>query len=294
MRGANMHETQTRLVRWSSQRSFVLGEAFDLCRAIFSTDRAEDSKPGFVLAQLALSCHLTSESALLLVSNVRVWDADILVRSVVEGTLKFAYLGSGTDDARAEKTKEYWDVLPDISRLKRHQRVDRFLAVVDNPEADEWRPLRDLRRDQGEFEELQGAYPKKLRQPIEQRWSFAEIGQALSRDDPGSGFDLLKHFLFNYGMASHLAHQDADAVGMVWERFQREPDRYEAVQVAHGARTISDLLVMAMVRTLVLHKVFQRERKPVRELFDQHNGLLEEMHAAQAEWHEIEYGAGAE
>ena len=54
-------------------------------------------KPGlppktlFVLRLLLINSHITSESALLLIGQVRLWDAEMLIRSVLEGTVRFLY-----------------------------------------------------------------------------------------------------------------------------------------------------------------------------------------------------------
>jgi len=75
-----------------------------------------------VIAQLQISCHLTSESTLLLILNCKIWDADILLRSVLEGTFKLIFLLKGSNEEQISKAKEYWELLPDIMRLRRHLR----------------------------------------------------------------------------------------------------------------------------------------------------------------------------
>src|SRR5207253_1207493 len=84
------------------------------------------------------------------------------------------------------------------------------------------------------------------RQRIEHRWSFAEICQSLKRS--GEGLDKFGHMLFNYGMSSHIAHQDIDGIGMVWDRNQRCDKRRSAVELAHAARLVSDVSVMSLLR----------------------------------------------
>jgi hypothetical protein len=80
----------------------------------------------------------------------------------------------GDQAVRAAKANEYWNVLPEISQLKRHQRLEHLLAALGEPAnlADEWRPFRDMLLTRQEAEELQTKYPKKVRQPLEQKWSF--------------------------------------------------------------------------------------------------------------------------
>ena len=115
------------------------------------------------LGLLLNSCHLTSESALILIANCKLWDAESLVRSVMEGTYKVAYLCLGSQSEIEQKLVEYEDDLHDIGRLTRHSRVESLLAVVKNRRAVRWKPLRDLLMKQEEADELSAKYPRKLK-----------------------------------------------------------------------------------------------------------------------------------
>lgn len=286
-----MHATQVKLIQWASRCSFAIGDYFDLCKPFLFENPRIDPKLQFVLSQLAISCHLTSESAFLLIGNVKLWDTDILIRAVVEGTFKFAFLCSGTESERPVRLRQYWDDLPETTRLKRHQRVEEFLTKVENPDADEWKPLKDSLLEPEELEALRAKYPRKVRQQLEQKWSFNEIAQALSKPDIGPpGFEAVKSMAFSYGMASHLVHQDADAISIIWDRNQREPDRFESIQEAHAARGISDLIIMAMIRALMTFKVHNEDAKPVNDLFRSHQELLNDIRKSEEEWRAIEYG----
>lgn len=289
----NDYTTQLQLLKWSSKCSFALGEYFDLCKPFLFEDPKIDAKLQFVLSQLAISCHLTSESVFLLIGKVKLWDSDVLIRSVIEGTFKYLFLCVGNADEQQIKLREYWDDLPEINRIKRHLRVKDFLSVMGDPAGDEWKPLRDLLLDPDELNDLQSRYPRKLRQQIEQKWSFNEIAQNLSKlSTVADEFSALKNMNYSYGMASHMVHQDAVAVSIMWDRNQRSPERYESVQLAHGARGLSDLIVMAMVRAFATYRVHKKDVKPVLDLYASHEKFLEEMHIAYKLWFEIEYKDG--
>ena len=235
-----------------------------------------------------MSCHATSDSALLLIGSVRLWDAEMLVRSVFEGTFKFIFLCRGTPVDRAERANEYWEVLPDISCLKKHQRAEQMLAALDNPDADEWRPIREILLDPDELAALRATYPKAVRQQFEHKWSFFEIAQTLDKEN-GSACSL-RHLIYNYGMASHQIHQDGDAIGIIWDRDQREPERRNAIEVAHGCRMFWDLLSMSMMRTVALSRAVGENANAIKDLVCSHEGFFAELNAAQAEWRRIEYG----
>jgi len=100
------------LQRWAKAGSQAIYDYLMLCVPIFEELQKGDQEQVFVYRQLAVSCHLTSESALLLIEHGCLWDAEILIRSVTEGTAKFAFMAIGTCEERAKKVKEYWIDLP--------------------------------------------------------------------------------------------------------------------------------------------------------------------------------------
>ncbi|OHB52350.1 MAG: hypothetical protein A2Y12_19490 [Planctomycetes bacterium GWF2_42_9] len=108
---------------WAVQASNCLGDTYDVCKPFLDKDsQCLNPLVRFVIAQLQISCHLTSESTLLLILNCKIWDADILLRSVLEGTFKLIFLLKGSNEEQISKAKEYWELLPDIMRLRRHLR----------------------------------------------------------------------------------------------------------------------------------------------------------------------------
>jgi len=71
--------------------SHLIGEYFDFAKPYIDKEfRGLELKVRFVSAQLFIDCHLTSESILLLVRAEKEWDAELLARSVVEGTLNMS------------------------------------------------------------------------------------------------------------------------------------------------------------------------------------------------------------
>lgn len=285
-----MHPTQAQLIEWSSKCSFVLGEYFDLCKPFFFGEPRIDPKLQFVLQQLGNSCHLTSESVFLLISNVKLWDSDILIRAVIEGTFKYLFLCVGSQEERETKLNEYWEDLPEINRIKRHLRVEEFLAKVEKSNLEEWKPLQDMLLDSDELSDLQNRYPRKMRQQIEQKWAFNEIAQTLSKIDVAFGdYRAMKSMNFSYGMASHLVHQDADAISIIWDRYQRENERFEAIQIAHGARGLRDLITMASLRAFAVFRLHEEDIKAVQDVSLSYNSFLEEMDSAYQNWFNVEY-----
>ena len=287
----NINEVQIKLLKWAALSNQLIGNLFDECSKRFAPLSFKSDQECQVLWQLNASCHATSESSLILVRNARLWDADVLVRSVVEGTLKFVFLTFGSDSERSEKLVEFDNDFAAIGQIKRHQRLKDLLSVVENPDADEWRPFRNLLLSEERHEELQKRYPKALRQKLNHKWSFAEISLAL-RNSGETRYERFGHMLYNYGMSSHIAHQDIDGIGMVWDRNKREENRRTAVELAHGARLAGDVAIMSFLRSDALFKLWNADKRDLKPFAEQLNSLFEETSAAAKEFHSVEYGDG--
>jgi hypothetical protein len=233
---------------------------------------------------------MTSESALLLIENARVWDAEMLVRSVLEGTYKFAFMCVHDDVERDLRVQEYYSDLPDIDRIKKHERVAALLDDVEDPDCNECRPFHDLLLTDEELSSLRQRYPRKLRQALEQRWAFFPLAQALSGSEvPGA--DAVTRMLHGYGMSSHLLHQDGNAVAMVWEREHRSDERNKAISLTHGARELSDLLNLAIFRAVAAYHLKRMDPTPIFRVANEYKLFAQDLDRAYAEFHDVEYGS---
>lgn len=74
-----------------------------------------------------------SESALLLCAYGQLWDAEILVRSVLKGSLKFAYMLQAPAVFPARHS-EYAHDLFSIALIKDHRKSTELLAAVSDPQ----------------------------------------------------------------------------------------------------------------------------------------------------------------
>lgn len=76
-----------------------------------------------VTVPLFTTLHSTSESILILLLNQSIFDADVLLRTVMEGTIKYCYLMTGTVDEKKEKYIEYKIKLADIAKISDHKKL---------------------------------------------------------------------------------------------------------------------------------------------------------------------------
>jgi hypothetical protein len=287
---AEFPPVQTTLIRWAAECSHVIGDTFDAIVKTLQENPIPVEGIQRMLRLISDSCHLSSESALILISNRKLWDAETVLRSVIEGTFKFLYLCLGTPSEIEEKLREYDFDLPNINRLKKHVRIIGFFSAIANPESAEWRPLRDLLLNEDELRELRDMYPKARRRQLEQKWSFHGVTNSLAVAQIPR-LEKFKHLFFSYGTASHSVHQDSEGVSMLWERNQRSKERREAVELAHGAREVGDISVMAFIRHFAcLHLCGLNTDAALNDYIRQHD-LHKERTNAQAYWHDIEYSS---
>lgn len=248
-----MNRVQETLMKFVESASYVLHEYFQMTSIYFDKHSEISPYHTYVLKQLPISCQLTSESSLILVGNVRIWDNEMLIRSIMEGTVKFIYLTLGSNEERDRKIIEFWDVLPEISQIKRSKRAKVLLDILGEPLTNYMDFIKGVILDEKTIEELERKYPRKIRKQLEHKWSYSEIVKELLQYPLYNNIQGLFH---SYGIGSQLIHQDADALNVIIDHYKRVTDRREAKELAHGCRQISDILTFAAMRYFAFTKLY--------------------------------------
>lgn len=284
-----MDEMQHSAMRWAAEASHLIGELFDLAKPYLEGLEGDLEEPvRFISSQLFIDCHLSSESVLILVSHLKEWDADLINRAVIEGTVKYTYLMDGEAEDRRRKAHEYWNLMPDFMSIKRSERAKAFLQEVYDPDTVEWLPFKELVISDAEVDARRHGMNRQQRSGLEQDWSFSGIVQRYSQSEQ-TGLRFMKHLANGYGMSSHLIHKDGDGVGMVWERYQREPRRQAAVKSGHLSRLVSDVCAFAKFRTARLLKACKLDVASMQEIDSRYQPLEKSLKAAASHFSETEY-----
>lgn len=279
------------LKTWAGLASHFIGECFDCAKPLIDKDYNEiDPYVRFVNAQLYIDCHLTSESALILIREGREWDADLLARSIMEGSLKYVYILLGDQSEISKKVCEYWELLPVFSSVKHSERASHFLSAVPDPENKAWNPLKELILDDDEATRLREEWPRVKRKSIEETWSFSGLLRQFAQSD-NKKLRLFAHLAHGYGMSSHLLHKDADGVKMVWERARRSPERQTVVKLAHAARVVSDICTFSELRLFFLLKACNRDSKVIPDIEKTYTMFFQDLKKASDHFIRIEYEA---
>jgi len=286
--GNSISSVQTTVLNWASTTSDMLHELTVMMSPHIGVHSPLPRQFTDWLFELNSCCHLSSESILLLLGNMKLWDADSLARSVSEGTMRFIFLCQGDEKERAIKLHEYGVLLPLFSSLKQHKRAEAILAKNGDRSPSEVKPFHDVLLPSEEIQRIQTEYPKKVRQRIEQRWAFMEICDELQRSGD-QHFAELFHLHYPYGMSSHVIHQDRIGTAMVLERMRRGKERRDAVELAHAARMIFDVFIYGITRAFSLYRANKLAPEPILEIYGRFQPIRKEIEAAYQAFHQIEY-----
>ena len=272
------------LAAWTKTGSNFIAECFDIAKPQLDQDcKKLPQDVWFVVAQLYIDCHLTSESTLILVHHGKEWDADILSRAVMEGTVKFVHMLTGGEDESRRKVHEYWAILPEFSAIRHSLRAGSYLEEPEVPSL-HVPVFQELIVGEAKVEATRRAWSKAERKKLEEAWSMAGILREFGKSEH-EGLRRLAHMAHFYGMSSHLLHKDAIGVGMVWERAHRENHRRIAVKLGHSARVVFDMCQFAMWRLRFLLVACQVDTSCIATIEAKYSNLFDELQEAYRHFH---------
>jgi hypothetical protein len=271
---------------WAERGLFLMRSLLPLMSPIGKhegwTDEEADTL-GFILSAIAR----TTESSLLLCAYGQLWDAEVLNRSVLEGTLKFAYLLQSKATFK-ERHTEYASSLFDIGLLKDHQKAKDLLDALPNPEAEEWLPIREILLPEEELNRIKSQYIQKERRELERQWGFTGLVSTLTNSDDKwfSRTPILAH---SYAIASHIQHADYTGVSVPMERGLRSVERRNSIHFAHLARLILDTFTFFHLRLMVGYRYVNHELAPISDAEIKINELKTSFGNYYEDWMNTEY-----
>lgn len=284
-----MHANQLKLDMWANEAQSAV---YDYAACFRTLVQASDRLPEqveFAIGQLQLRAALTSDSALNLIIQLKLWDAEILLRTVAESSLKLTFIAIGNSDEQRVRANEFLVKLPEIAQIKRQRRAEDLLSRVPDREANKWRPIRDVLLSPQQIQAFEARHPKRSRDNLERKWGFARITDELGKS--GTAFEHLSAMMYSYGMGSHSVHQDGDSILMMWERERRSEEHLAAVELAHGARGISDVVTFAWLRARAAYKAMNLDTSPIDSVAEKYDSLFDDLHQAHEAFHSVEYSS---
>lgn len=160
------------------------------------------------------------------------WDAEIILRSFYETAAKILFLCFAEEGEKPTLVDEFWNKLGPINdrRTARKAALAEKVFDANSVSASVFGRLQD-----GRVFDLETEGSKAERKRLEQKWSFSEIIESLSRCVvAGKSLQEITSLLHIYGMASHLAHADKAAMDLMTDRERK------ILEAGHLSRIMTD------------------------------------------------------
>lgn len=211
-----------------------------------------------------------------LIQSGFLWDAEILMRPVIEAGLKVMFMSYTTPSERAVRIQEYWVELPEITDLKQSERARIAIERAEKQATKDL--LGQVLLSHEEEASIRLRWPRTLRKSLEQKWSFSEIVRDVERYME-SELDVAKarSLAHSYGISSHLIHADQTGVMLPGDRDSRPPLERDNMIKAHTARLLSDQLSYIALVALAVAFSTNQSRLPVFEVMKSFRDLFQKL-----------------
>lgn len=191
-----------------------------------------------------------SNSLIELVKINALWDAQILVRPIIESCVKVCFLCFSPEEQRPKLCLEYEETLGVINTLKLHDKALKTLGAV---EGTPHPMLEALLLPEDKLKELREKVPKEVRKDIESRWGFTRMVVTLDQSFKShfqiSPFSSLLH---TYGLSSHLIHADETGLGTIRARGRLEEPRLSVITASHHIALLDAMAGASMMTAISL------------------------------------------
>ena len=209
--------------------------------------REKHGKNQDVVVPLFTSLHSTSESILILLLNQAIFDADVLLRTVMEGTIKYCYLMTGTADEKNEKYIEYKVKLTDIDKILDHNKAVEAVNILKEFSKNSTKPFELSVLSDEELSVLTKKYPKKERDALKRKWSYQSLLRSLAHSYPE--YEAQLGTVSTYSLTSHFCHYDWTGLSNRNAQTMNSV-KHDAIvfDIMHCNRILSNVLSMELFR----------------------------------------------
>jgi hypothetical protein len=282
---ANHTEAIERIQEWVRQADDVMK---DLVAATVPVVNVKFStKEEWIIGSLGTACLRVTGSIFLLLESGREWDAAILDRSLIEGTLKFLFLLSDEGQFKS-RMKDYSETQFEISQVKDHNKAKEFVECLRAMSAQIPKNVAGMLLEPGVLAELLEKYPRKIRQQADARWGVAKLIEYLTSSQLPVA-DLFPTLLHPYAMSSHVVHMDSIGVEVMSERMIRTQDRSLTVLMSHAAGLLYNACIFHIMRGMLLASFLGVKSTGLLEAFGAHQVFFDSLSDFQESWESLEY-----
>lgn len=202
-----------------------------------------------------------SQALVLLIQNSYLWDAEIIIRPIMEASMKIVFLSFTTAEERQSRIREFWQDLSEVNTLRQSGQAEVVLERTGMTGVFA-KGLGPLVLSDEQVNPLREKWPKKNRRTLEQKWSFSEIlrfSEEFMRSSFGEGF--VRAAAYNYGLSSHLIHCDELGLNLISDHMIRRTQERHKLTNAHAARLLSDCVsYIALVAACISHVLGKAEK----------------------------------
>ncbi len=237
---------------WENDKSIIVSyynetiNANNLLLFNIIRDHLEEFKPVYPLVEFIL-CRI--ETIFELIQHDKLWDAEIILRAIIESFVKFSYISFASNDEKNIRLNEFWNELEEINLLKISDQAKLNLKYTQDSEIHKisYSPLimpEDIEN------KLREKWPRKKRQEIESKWSFTNIVKEISAKFKGTPLEIWELATHSYRICSHIAHGDETGLAIIAERNSRTQDEQNRAFCGHFIRLVDDCLCYAVMTGL--------------------------------------------
>lgn len=194
--------------------------------------------------------HNRIDALFILIQTGCLWDADMILRSIAEASIKLIFVSIQSEEEREKKATEFWVDLSEINQLKQAKQAQ---SVIDNLNKTNFNPLyiEQITLSKEELDELAKKWTKKNRQKIMQSWSYNEMVRQISIKTNNKAIESLAR---SFTQSSHFIHADETALGVINDRKNRPPEEKNALIILHERRLLSDSITLYSYPLIILNE----------------------------------------
>ncbi len=208
-----------------------------------------------VLTELFTQLYSTGESILMLTSLGAIWEADILLRTLFEGTIKYIFMMQDCLEKKSDLIEEYYCIVPEMQKISDHEKAAEAINIFKSIGIDKHPFQLSLLNDE-ELEELKEKHSKNRIRELSQKWSYKNILKKLVEKD--NKYNVLATTLYTYSFSSHLIHYDGKCLKeRAGALINNAVKNDKSLDLAHLLRIISNVVSLGVLRASEYVKVYK-------------------------------------
>lgn len=209
-------------------------------------EHLDEFKPIYPLVEFIL-CRI--ETIFELIQHDKLWDAEILLRTIMESFAKLSYISFASQDEKNIRLNEFWNELEEINLLKISDQAKLNLKHTHDSEIHKT-AFSPLIMPEDIENKLRAKWPRKRRQALESKWSFTNIVKEISAKFKGTPLEIWEISTHSYRICSHIAHGDETGLAIIAERDSRTTEEKNRAFCSHFMRLANDCLCYAVMTGL--------------------------------------------